>query len=275
MSQVPVTSLAPAPRWAGWLCLAFCMASLLGLGAGKAQDLPTLARAITVKVLAGESWGSGTIIRRSGATYGVITNAHVLTAGVGRPILIRTADGCVYPARLTPHASNNSSDLALLEFTSTTSYSHVSLDPELTSSIGAPVYSAGYPLDPQPPSNAGFVLAKGRIVLILQRMFAGGYQVGYSNRVEKGMSGGPVLSAGGRLVAINGLHAFPIWGNPYVYDDGSIPPREQLERMRELSWGIPPRGILMFLGALPASSPAAIAPPSRPFFAPQPEPLSF
>ncbi|NEP53002.1 MAG: trypsin-like peptidase domain-containing protein, partial [Moorea sp. SIO3C2] len=38
-----------------------------------------LATQITVKVIAGKTWGSGIIINREGSVYTVLTNRHVLT----------------------------------------------------------------------------------------------------------------------------------------------------------------------------------------------------
>jgi hypothetical protein len=40
-------------------------------------------------------------------------------------------------------------------------------------------------------------------------------------------------------VGINGLHANPIWGDPYVFEDGSYPTDAQREQISQYSWGIP------------------------------------
>jgi S1-C subfamily serine protease len=66
-----------------------------------------------------------------------------------------------------------------------------------------------------------------------------GYQFAYSNAIEKGMSGGPVLNLRGELIAINGLHAYPLWGNPFVYPDGRSIEPELSPPPEESSWSIP------------------------------------
>ena len=67
----------------------------------------------------------------------------------------------------------------------------------------------------------------------------GGYQIGYTNDIEKGMSGGPLLNARGEVVGVNGVHAYPLWGDPYQYKDGSEPNAALREQMSKYSWGIP------------------------------------
>lgn len=210
--------------------------------------LRQVANTITVKILAGESWGSGTIVKRDRGRYEVITNAHVLTAGQGRPIRIKTMDGRTHPARVMPRSSAKPTDLALLEFRSPHSYQAATLVANPGLPIGAPVFSAGYPFHAGQSDSMEFVVNAGKIALVPDQIFTGGYQVGYTNVVEKGMSGGPVLAGNGHVVAINGMHAFPIWGDPYVYEDGSKPNLHQKAKMRQLSWGIPSGRILSFLG---------------------------
>ena len=248
----PFLRMSSAKRWPGAFILCLRSTGFLNSPPSTAQDLwgsqqpqpfffqplikgqtaatlalRDVAQAITVKVLAGDNSGSGTILRRDGVTHVVITNAHVLTTARGGRVEIRTMVGRTYPARLMPRSSGKPADLALLEFTSTLPYAPaiLNLTPDLP--VGTPVHAAGYPFQANPSSRSGFVVASSHIALIPKRMFTGGYQVGYTNMVEKGMSGGPVLSVDGQVVAINGMHAFPIWGNPYVYDDGSKPNPDQ------------------------------------------------
>jgi tetratricopeptide (TPR) repeat protein/S1-C subfamily serine protease len=91
---------------------------------------------------------------------------------------------------------------------------------------------------------------------LLDKKLQGGYQIGYTNEVEKGMSGGPVLNIQGQLVGINGIHAQPLWENPYVYEDGTQPNDTLKQRMKSSSWAVP---IQLLAKLAPQFVPAEIA----------------
>ena len=61
------------------------------------EVLEQYARSITVKVLSGENWGSGILIRQKDNIYNVLTNQHVLIFGEGKSYRIVTSDGKTYP----------------------------------------------------------------------------------------------------------------------------------------------------------------------------------
>jgi serine protease DegQ len=85
----------------------------------------------------------------------------------------------------------------------------------------------------------GFKFTTGKISLIASKALEGGYQVGYSNNIEKGMSGGPVLNGKGEVIAVNGMHQEPLWGDPYIYQDGSKPKSSLFSMFSRSSWAIP------------------------------------
>ena len=58
------------------------------------------------------------------------------------------------------------------------------------------------------------------------------------------MSGGPVLNEVGQVIAINGLHSEPLWGNPYEWDDGTLPADNLFPVLAGSSWAIPAETIL-------------------------------
>lgn len=45
--------------------------------------------------------------------------------------------------------------------------------------------------------------------------------------------------AEGQVVGINGMHAYPLWGDPYVFKDGSLPCPKMRAVMEQSSWAIP------------------------------------
>ena len=58
------------------------------------------------------------------------------------------------------------------------------------------------------------------------------------------MSGGPILEDNGELIGINGRGSFPILNTGLVYQDGTQPPPEKIEEMRQYSWGVPVNTVL-------------------------------
>ncbi len=212
-----------------------------------AKQIRSLARAIAVKILGkgGNFLGSGILINREGSIYTVVTNAHVLTPE-DSPYQIQTADGRIFKTHLTknvkklPNTSFKGEDLAILQFyNSSKSYRVASLESGKRVNVGSRVFAAGFPFTPEGERDIGFVLKSGRISWVLDKALEGGYRIGYTNDIQKGMSGGPLLNQAGNVVAINGMHANPLWGEPYVYQDGTEPAAKLRKRMTQYSWGIP------------------------------------
>lgn len=201
------------------------------------EQLQKLAQSITVKIISGEKGGSGILIQKDGSLYTVLTSQHVLE--VGKPHLINTPDGQNHPAQLVKDVNYDNKDLVLLQFRAMGNYTVASLGSSSTLKEGDEVFAAGFPFEEDSSSSRQFVTHPGRISLLLERSLKGGYRIGYTNEVEKGMSGGPVLNSDGKVIGINGIHAQPLWGDPYVYEDGSQPNDALRERMRRSSWGVP------------------------------------
>lgn len=203
------------------------------------EQLQTIARSITVKVASGESWGSGILIQRQGSTYTVLTNEHVLR--LGNSYQISTPDGQVYPAQVRSVGQFDGNDLALLQFNSAQSYPIATLATSSAIAMGDATYASGFPAD-----REGFTFTMGQVSYLLPKPFKLGYQLGYSNDIFKGMSGGPVLNRYGEVVGVNGKHKYPLWGNTYIFRDGSTPTAAVRQEMDASSWAIPVQTFLQY-----------------------------
>ena len=204
-----------------------------------------LAKKFTVKVETPENQGSGVIIQHRAGTYSIVTNEHVVLDS--DRVMIQTYDGQRYLAKRSfpSRTSLETLDLELLEFQSNqVQYPVAILKSGLDINPGSPVLAAGFPHQLQ---GKIFKATEGQISYITDKSLNGGYRIGYSNWVAKGMSGGPVLNTLGQVIAINGLHADPLWGNPYVWDDGTVPSEELFPLFSQLSWAIPTETVVQKL----------------------------
>lgn len=193
------------------------------------EQLQKLAKGITVKVLAGNGGGSGTLLRKKGSTYTVATNAHV--TGAGKTYWIQTPDGQIYPAKMAEGIDFSARDIVLLEFESSKSYE---IPRKISTNLqeGEKVLVAGFPYD-----SERLVVTEGEVSFLPKKRLEGGYKIGYSNEIQQGMSGGPILNRKGELIGINARRAFPLIES-YRFEDGSEPDAVTKERMRRASWGI-------------------------------------
>jgi serine protease Do len=201
------------------------------------QKSHQIGKSITVKIFysTAEGWGSGTLVKSEGEVYTVVTNRHVLNGGTSYQV--QTPDDRIYPAQVIAIPSFADRDLAVVTFRSSQTYQVATPASASTVKVGDRVYAVGFPA--QNPTVRGFYVTDGQISLVTDQAFVGGYQIGYTNPVEKGMSGGPLLNDQGEVIGINGMHAYPLWGNPYVFLDGTTPPVAMQKQMRLLSWAIP------------------------------------
>ncbi|MEM9273057.1 MAG: serine protease [Cyanobacteria bacterium P01_F01_bin.143] len=205
------------------------------------EKVRQIATKITVKISNQESLGSGIIMQQQDGRYLVITNQHVLRAGE-KPYDIQTFDGKTHLAKVIPTQASSRYDIALLEFTNTeVDYQTVTIGNSLNLEVGEPVFAVGFPYKYQDTNSAtskelsddslqGLAFTKGRVSVILDQALEEGYQIGYTNEVQKGMSGGALLTIEGALVGVNGKHAYPLWEAPDFYEDQSqpCPPLQEL-----------------------------------------------
>lgn len=188
---------------------------------------------ITVKILSNGFLGTGTLIKKQGEIYTVITNDHVLNAS-NPPYQIQTPDSRIYPAKISQNVKFRDHDLGLLQFSSEQTYQIATMGNSSRLTVGDKVFTTGFTNE-----SKEIIFTKGNVSLVLDKPLEGSYQLGYTNDINKGMSGGPVLNIQSELVGINGLHKNPLWEAPDLYIDGSQPCKPVQEMIVNSSWGIP------------------------------------
>jgi tetratricopeptide (TPR) repeat protein len=165
-------------------------------------QIEKIAKDITVRIVNSQNpldSGSGIIIKRSSNTYTVLTAYHVVKNGQKYQIL-------------TPNGQSNQinsvkplpeTDLAVVEFTSSQTYTIAKIGNSEKATRTTTVYVAGFPAKTAAISNPELFFNKGQVNAngAAQR---DGYNIIYDNDTLKGMSGGAVLNEEGEVVAIHG-----------------------------------------------------------------------
>ena len=222
----------------------------------------TIANQVTVRIFTKSGSGSGVVIKREGQTYTVLTNHHVVTDSPEDGFKILTADGNTYPAQQLSSVNDKTFDLALVQFNSPQNYQVVMLPKSEVISEGETVYVSGFPAwhfvfngnkiakfeETRNWGVSAFQVKTGTIKMQITKTLPGGYQLGCTNDVFQGMSGGPVLNQQGELIGINGLLKYPFQGiDAFIFTDGTKPEKEDYLQMEALSWAIPINNVLDFL----------------------------
>ncbi|MEO0932601.1 MAG: serine protease [Cyanobacteria bacterium J06641_2] len=201
------------------------------------QQLHHRAKMISVKVMSQEILGTGFLLKKQGCVYTVVTNAHVLRAGKA-PFQIQTFDNRIWKAETKYVAPAKGDDLAILQFrTKTENYAVSSIG--VNPMVGTKVVAAGFPFTEDDSDVDSLTLTTGKVSLVLDKALQGGYQIGYTNNIRKGMSGGALLNQNGEVVGVNGMHAFPLWDIPSVFESGEQVDKVLHEKIVRLSWAVP------------------------------------
>ncbi|NEO56591.1 MAG: trypsin-like peptidase domain-containing protein [Okeania sp. SIO3B5] len=233
-----------------------------------AKQLCQTAAKFTVKIISGDSWGTGILVQKQGDIYTLVTNGHVLKDRAEK-FIVETVDGQEYQASLLVnfhHGQITGNDLAILQFNSPKNYLIAGLAKWEKEER---VMAVGFPTDVNitNSNNGGLTCTKlGDVSEYLAKPMQSGYQIGYKLTIFNGMSGGPLLSNRGQLVGIIGMGEPIIFVNPdiYLYKDGSrvteslaVSSEEALDFLSSLSWAIPsetlvylsPSGLELNLGS--------------------------
>lgn len=218
------------------------------------SSVEEISRKVTVRIITDSASGSGVIIERKGQSYTVLTCHHVFDSTQGGDYNVLTPDGRTHSVERLSTPALEEVDLALVQFSSEAIYQVVALGDRERLSNGQDIYVAGFPnyrfksaQEVESTLNWGlraFQFYSGQLSMILsERSLPMGYQLGHTANIENGMSGGPILDKKGRLIGINGRGKNPIiQGNDaFIFEDGSLPSREEIRRMESLSWAVPIR----------------------------------
>ena len=163
--------------------------------------LDTVAKAVTVKIHVGEDRVSGVLIESSSSMYTVVTNSNIVNRG--NTYRIETFDGVVHDVM----KSNQDSVLAIggevliLQFESTNIYKTAlkDIDDVVDVEVGETVIAAGFSDD-----KDKLLITQGTISHLFDRSLGKGYQIGFTNEIVSGMSGGVLLDSKGAIVGILG-----------------------------------------------------------------------
>jgi tetratricopeptide (TPR) repeat protein/S1-C subfamily serine protease len=197
------------------------------------EQVRQIAKTITVKVYAGDSQGSGVLVAKTGQAYTVLTNAHVSDRGTSHRI--QTPDGKVHPATVKAKGSSfEGNDVALLQFQSSESYALAEVEKVAKPARDAVVLGAGFPA-----AGQTLTLTEGKLTLNLAQPLVGGYQLGYTNPTQPGMSGGPLLNRNGKVIGVLGQGSNAILDTAYVFQNGDRPDPQTLKQMREVGFAVP------------------------------------
>lgn len=241
-----------------------------------AQSPAEIARQVTVRVLTNPGAGSGVIIERKGKTHTVLTCAHVANGNQEGRYTVLTPDGKTHSASRKPVPALNGVDLAVIEFDSPTLYRVAVSGNFQEVSVGEPVYTSGFPNYRDAGPNAventfdwglrAFQLTAGTVSMILSdRSLPQGYQLGNTNTIDLGMSGGPALNQKGQLIGINGRVNYPFQGiDVFIFTDGTKPSPELFKHMDPLSWAVPISTFQQRIGQIPAAPQNSTRPTAPP-----------
>lgn len=160
-----------------------------------------LAQSFTVRIT-GQSPGSGVIIERDGATYTVLTAAHVVETEDDYEIV--TPDSRRFPIVRDSIRRLPGLDLALLHFVTERPYAVADIGDSTVIQGGDPLFVAGFPIKSAAITETIFNFTEGQVTAVSNKAFLDGYGLIYTNKTLPGMSGGAVLNQDGQLVGIHG-----------------------------------------------------------------------
>jgi len=223
------------PPSSHWIRIGWAAILILSLAA---QDVPARAnqaeairRGVTMQLKTEDyqPLGSAVVVRAAQNGYWLVTSRHVVQT-IHRLCVVPFA-GPPQPAQVIPlrtPSSRSAMDLALIWQPASPADGPVSksrqvarLVPSLPLAANFQVVTAsGYPtFNSNEQPGLRYVESTGLLIPLLEKPIEGGFDVASTVSVTKGMSGGG-LFLGERLLAINGIHAHPLWSGTLLDADG-------------------------------------------------------
>ncbi len=188
------------------------------------KQVAAIAKRTVVRIVGSDGgFGSGVIIGRTERgnknIYTILTAAHVVSTPnisyrIVSPILI---DNLGVRKRVLINIDSQRNvkkfgdvDLATVSFESNYTFAIGTIGNSAYADEGSPVYVAGFPKPGKAIKRVAFQFTGGMVSSRLDEADSdpkernNGYDLAYTNITRAGMSGGPVLDAAGRIVAIHG-----------------------------------------------------------------------
>ncbi len=187
-----------------------------------AREVGSIAKKTVVRIESAEGgFGSGVIIGRVERgrknVYTVLTAAHVIRDDTNYKIITPipiNSSGERKRISINVESKNikiiPSVDLAEIFFESSDTFQVGTLGNSEYADEGSPVYVAGFPKPGMAITRIAFQFTGGMVSSRLEssngnpQIADDGYEMYYTNITRAGMSGGPVMDAAGRIVAIHG-----------------------------------------------------------------------
>ena len=155
-----------------------------------ADEIGKIAKSITV-LIDSKNPGSGIIIKRNGNTYTVLTARHVFKDPQAKYEIV-TPDDQRYLLNYSSVKKLPNIDLAVVEFTSSQTYSVAKIGDSDLATEGKAAYVAGFPKTSAAINTSIYNFTDGRITANASRPLEDGYALVYSNNTLPGMSGAGV-----------------------------------------------------------------------------------
>ena len=210
------------------------------------RQVAAIAKKTVVRIVASDGgFGSGVIIGRTERgnknIYTILTAAHVVATPnisyrIVSPILV---DNLGVRKRISINIDSQRNikkfadvDLATVSFESDYTFAIGTIGNSAYADEGSPVYVAGFPKPGKAIKRVAFQFTGGMVSSRLDesdndpKERNNGYDLAYTNITRAGMSGGPVLDAAGRIVAIHGQGDRDSQG-PGEEASGGLPDKEK------------------------------------------------